>query len=471
VLLSYECSSIHILKCIMTIDLPQFFQATNPSKTLKAGDPLDDRYYIDFSSVRGGTLIEELKDTIAYLSPEVPTCSLFTGHIGCGKSTELLQLKLLLEKDGFHVVYFESSADLEMADVDIGDVMLAIAKRISESLEATNVRTPAGKLQALLAKTRDVLLTEIEVKAKAKVPGVGEASVDSEKREVSLSAGIAELTVKAKNDSGLREKMNQFLVPQKNKLVEAINEELIEPAIALLKQQGKKGLAVVVDNLDRVDKRIRPDGRPQQEYLFIDNHECLRGLKCHSVYTMPLSMKFGNEYGILTQRYENPMMLPMVPTVGRDGRTIYEEGMVLLRQMVLRRALPGVSDGERLDRVLEVFEDGESLDRLCHASGGHSRDLLRLLNSWIKKGRSLPLQREVLERVIRDERNAMSQPIDDDEWVLLRQVRQSKKVSGDEAYQVLISSRWVFEYRQDGESWFAVNPILMEAAEMQDVRE
>ncbi len=91
----------------MAINLPQFFQATNPSKTLRAGNPEDDRFYIDFSSVRDVTLIEELKDMITFLSPEIPTCSLFTGHIGCGKSTELLQLKLLLENDGFYGVYFE----------------------------------------------------------------------------------------------------------------------------------------------------------------------------------------------------------------------------------------------------------------------------------------------------------------------------------------------------------------------------
>jgi hypothetical protein len=453
----------------MAIDLPNFFQATNPSKTLKAGNPEDDRYYIDFSSVRGGTLIEELQDLITFLSPNEPTCSLFTGHIGCGKSTELFQLKQRLEADGFHVVYFESSADLEMADVDIGDVMLAIAKRISESLEESNVKPPAGKFRKILGKTWDYMQTPVEAKGKLKIPGVMEVGADSEKKEVSLSAGIGELTVKAKNDSGLREKMNQFLVPQKNVLLEAINEELIEPSIALLKEQGKRGLVVVMDNFDRLDKRIRPDGRPQQEYLFIDQHECLRGLKCHLVYTMPLSMKFGNEYGALTQRYRTPLVLPMVPTMTRNGVEVYEEGMVLLRQMVLLRALPDGTDEERLSRIAEIFETVESLDRLCHASGGHSRDLLRLLNSWIQKGRRLPLPVEALERVIREERNEMVRAIDDDEWALLKQVHQRKKVNGDAEYQMLISSRWVFEYRMDGESWFEVNPILMESEEMREL--
>ena len=70
--------------------------------------------------------------------------------------------------------------------------------------------------------------------------------------------------------------------------------------------------------------------------------------------------------------------------------------------------------------------------------------------------------------MIREERNEMVRAIDDDEWGLLKQVHQRKKVNGDVEYQTLISSRWVFEYRMDGESWFAVNPILMESEEMKE---
>ena len=44
------------------------------------------------------------------------------GHIGCGKSTELFRLKDKLEQQGYHVVYFEFSEDLDMGDVDISDI-------------------------------------------------------------------------------------------------------------------------------------------------------------------------------------------------------------------------------------------------------------------------------------------------------------------------------------------------------------
>lgn len=105
----------------MKPDLRRFFRACNPSKVLRQEDAEDQKYYIDFSGVRGAEIVEELGETIWLMSPDY-TCQLFTGHIGCGKSTELLRLKAQLEQQGFHVVYFESSQDLDMGDVDISDI-------------------------------------------------------------------------------------------------------------------------------------------------------------------------------------------------------------------------------------------------------------------------------------------------------------------------------------------------------------
>jgi len=467
------------------LDVRNFFQATNPSKTLDVKNAEDRKLYIDFSAVRGGQIIEDLKQTITFFSPDSPTCVLFTGHIGCGKSTELLRLKQELEEDGFHVVYFESSEDLDMADVDIGDVLLAIARRISQSLDQMRLQEPRG-FKELLRGAAKVLNTEIELAAEAEMPGVGKVAASTEgtfsatmgvpglgqmsvssESGVSLALGIGKITARAKNDSGLRQRLNQFLAPQKTKLLEVINRELIEPAIATLKQSGKRGLVVIVDNLDRVDSQPKSFGRPQQEYLFIDQSECLTKLRCHLVYTMPLALKFSNDYGMLTQRYEQPKVLPMVPIQWKDG-SVCEQGMTLLRQMILVRAFPDCSPTQQGDAIAQMFDCPDSLDRLCCMSGGHVRDLLRLLNDWIKKCRQFPLTRDKLEEIIRAQRNEMVMPISDDEWELLRQVRQRKKVSGDRGYQTLIRSRLVFEYRnQQGESWFDVNPILLEAEELQ----
>ncbi|MEH2067381.1 MAG: ATP-binding protein [Nostoc sp.] len=448
----------------MSIDLRAFFLATDPSRTLFVNNPSDVKYYIDFSSVRGGDIIGKLKQKITYFKPNEATCTLFTGHIGCGKSTELLRLQAELEKLGFHVVYFESSEDLEMTDVDIADVLLAIARRVSQSLDKITLAEPT-RFNDLLEGAWKVLNSEV-TGAKVKLGGV-DVGVTSDKEKLSLAFGIGEITTKMKSDPSLRAKLNQYLAPQKTNLLEAINRELLEPAIAKLKQQGKQGLVVIVDNLDRIDNRVKAWGRPQQEYLFVDQGEFLTKLNCHLIYTMPLSLKFSNDYGMLTQRFpEDPKVLPMVPVQWPDG-SVHEQGMALMKQMVLARAFPDLQPDERLNKITEIFDNIATLDRLCRLSGGHVRDLLRLLNTWIMEEMALPLTRDTLDQVVRARRNEMMMPISNEEWQLLRHVKQNKKVSDDQGYQKLIRSRFVFEYRDSGESWFDVNPILAEARELQ----
>lgn len=101
-----------------------------------------------------------------------------------------------------------------MADVDIGDVMLAIAHRVSTNLEATlKLAEPKG-LRAILQGAAKIMTTEIEfVDAGATVGGVG-VSANAE-GEFSLSLGIGKLTAKAKNDATLRDRLNNYLGQKK----------------------------------------------------------------------------------------------------------------------------------------------------------------------------------------------------------------------------------------------------------------
>ncbi|NEQ20911.1 MAG: AAA family ATPase, partial [Microcoleus sp. SIO2G3] len=251
----------------MDLHLLTFFKACNPAKTLIVGNPDDRQYYIDFSSVRGGRIIEALGRTITRLSPDEPTCQLFTGHIGCGKSTELFRLKAQLEQQQFHVVYFESSQDLDMADVDISDILLSIAKSVSESLEKIGIHLRPQYFARLFNDIKDFFQTPIDLSAEAE-----------------LSLGIGKITAKTKDSPQLREQLRQHLEPRTQGILSAINEEILGRAIEELKGRGKKGLVVIIDNLDRVDNRPMPSGRSQPEYLFIDRGSQLRRLNCHVVY-------------------------------------------------------------------------------------------------------------------------------------------------------------------------------------------
>jgi hypothetical protein len=428
------------------LNLPNFYRACNPSKPLVIGNAEDRQYYIDFSAVRGSKIIESLRRTIAVISPDEPTCQLFTGHIGCGKSTELLRLKAELEKQGFHVVYFESSQDLDMADVDVTDILLSIAGQVCESLEEIKIKLKPSYFINLFTELVDFLQTPIDLSAEAE-----------------LSVGIGKITAKTKESPKLRRRLREYLEPRTSGILESINQELLDRGTTELKRRGKAGLVVIVDNLDRVDIRPLPSGRSQPEYLFIDRGEQLRKLKCHIVYTIPLSLTFSNDCETLKNRLGGgltPKILPMVPVRHRDSRE-FTEGMALLRQMILARAFPHESPEKRLDLIQEVFDTPGTLDRLCRVSGGHVRNLLGLLSDCLRQA-DPPLSRECLESVIRERRDFLTTSITDDEWELLFAVVRQQAVRGDAEYQTLLRSMFVFEYRDYEGVWFGINPALAE---------
>jgi hypothetical protein len=408
---------------------------------------VDDRmYYIDFTSVRGGKIIEALLRTIAKISPNIPTCQLFTGHLGCGKSTELLRLKAELEARDFHVVYFESTHVLEMVDIDITDILLAIAGLVSENLEAMKLRVQPSYFTKLFSELVDFLQTPLEL-------GV----------EAELSVGIAKITAKTKESPQLRRRLRDYLEPRTENILQSINKELLDRANLELKARGKKGLVVIVDNLDRVAVRPLPSGRSLPEYLFIDRGEQLRKLNCHIVYTIPLALTFSNDSAELQHRLGGgvaPKVLPMIPVRQRSGE-INTEGLGLMRQMVLARAFPDRSPTDRLNLVTQLFDHLDTLDRLCLISGGHVRDLLGLLFDCLRD-QDPPFDRKCVELVIQRQRDYRANAIDLDESELILQVIQDQRVRGNVEYDILLRSLFVFEYRDHQGVWFALNPVLAE---------
>jgi len=409
-------------------------------------NPDDRRYYIDFASVRGGKIVEALERTITRLSPDEPTCQLFTGHIGCGKSTELFRLKAALERQQFHVVYFESSRDLDMADASISDILLAIARSVSASLEAEGIQLRPKYFANLFEEVKNFLQLPLDLEAEAEI-----------------SVGIARITAKTKENPRLREQLRQSLEPRTERILRAINEEILAKADRELKYQGKQGLAVIVDNLDRVSCHMATQTRSLPEYLFIDRGPQLRRLNCHIVYTLPLSLIFSNEYQALKNRLGGgvaPHVLPMVPLRTRDGRE-NARGMALLRQLVMARAFPQVDPQNRLSLIPEVFENPQTLDRLCHISGGHIRNLLGLLFNCLQQ-EDPPFSDCCIETAIKTYRDDIVLAVEDCEWELIAQVVQQQRVKGEQEYQILLRSMFVFEYRDELGRWFGINPALAE---------
>ncbi len=116
---------------------------------------------------------------------------------------------------------------------------------------------------------------------------------------------------------------------------------------------------------------------------------------------------------------------------------------------------------DRWQQIEQVFDSPETLTRLVAISGGHMRNLMRLLYGCLQKG-DPPIRRETLESVVRDERDALLGLIDAGEWQLLFEAISEGDEQGNEAYNPLLRSLFLYEYRDDEGRWFGLNPVLAE---------
>ncbi|AFZ20818.1 P-loop NTPase fold protein [Allocoleopsis franciscana] len=427
----------------MTQDIHRFYKACNPSQILSDSDN-HQPYQLNYSPVRGLRVMGAMKEKIRCAPLVMATCQLFTGYIGTGKTVELLQLKTELEQELFHVVYFDAKDDVDLADLDIEILMMVIAQRIIQSLEALNINISETFSTDLLS-------------ALSELPEISPTSL-----------GLGKLIPVLKSSVKLRKYLRHILASCNYTLVAAINEKLLAPAIEQLQSQGKKGLVVIIDGLDRLDSPRNVWGCHQYENLFIEQAAQLRELSCHVVYTFPLGLVFSEEYVVLQQRFGvTPILLPMIPVQHRDGRDC-EQGMGLLRQMVLVRAFPKLQPEERLKRITDVFDSPETLDRLCRISGGNVGTLQEMLYRCLEEG-ELPLSRTSVEAVIRESRNSLAFAVDNHEWELLVRVAKEHRLTEEAADEILRRSRFVLEYEDDRGRWYDINPLLLEAEQFQAI--
>src|SRR5919202_961416 len=417
----------------MTQDLQRFYKACNPIQILSSSDD-EQQYQLDYSPVRGVRIMGAMKERICRTPLDEATCHLLTGYIGTGKTTELLHLKAELEQELFHVVYFDAREDLDLADVDVATLMLAIAHHVSQSLEALNTNLSSRFCNHLLSVV-------------SQLPGTS-----------ATSSGLSKLIPALKNSFKLRNHLRQVLATRSYNLVEAMNEELLAPARAFLNSQGKKGLVVIVDGLDRLDSPRNVWGCHQYENLFIEQAHQLRQLNCHTIYTFRLGLIFSEEYATLKQHFGvTPILLPMIPIQQRDGSDC-EEGMGLLRQMVLVRAFPNHQTEERLRLITQVFDTPETLDRLCRISGGNLGKFRDLIYRCLQE-EALPLSRTSAEAVIRETRDSLVVAVDDHEWELLVRVAKEHRLTEETADEILRRSRFVLDYEDELGRWYNVNPL------------
>jgi hypothetical protein len=161
------------------------------------------------------------------------------------------------------------------------------------------------------------------------------SELDFEKLQ--LNAKIAKITVTIKSSPDARIAIRKALEPNVSNLIVAAND-LLDEAVTRLRIKDYRDLVLIVDNLDRIVLRDLPDSQfNTHEHLFINRGAQLAQLRCHVVYTLPISLVFSPKATALVNVFgRRPDVLPMVKIIQSNG-TDDPAGMDAMRAIVQRR--------------------------------------------------------------------------------------------------------------------------------------
>lgn len=418
----------------------EVLQKIEYEEALPAGDPR----YVETQEARGSEKTfsrlarkfgwDPVKD--AFFAPNDKHV-LFFGHIGSGKTTELRRYaRRLNDSKRFYVVEVDVLAKLDRNNLQYTEALMAMAESLLEQLIADGHdmdETALQPLRAWFAPAVTMRTQSRELSAELKT-GLG------------ASAGIpglmklfAGFTSAFKTGASTKTEWRQEIRNRFSTLAVAFSG-LIRSAEAALKAAGRAERVIFL--IDGTDKMRGED----TQQFFVQDAEQLLAIQTLAIYTAPLHLKYDGRLG---GKLDADMVLPMIKLQDREGLR-WESGWTALREVLLLRA----------DRSLfEPSALGDAqIDRLVEHSGGHPRELLRLLRLCCEVAEEL-IDASVVTQAIKQLASDYRRFLKPADYALLRSIDASPAHGGnDERAQELLYRLALLEYN-DG-AWRRSHPVV-----------
>ncbi|WP_341730569.1 P-loop NTPase fold protein [Microcoleus sp. EPA2] len=431
----------------------------NRAKTLKeayracdvkplTGDDIA-RYYVDLSAVRNTVAIEDVSTDLDFQEPGEFNTILFTGHRGCGKSTELKRIQSRWKND-YRVIYIEFDQELDVNDAEYTDLYLLFINKVADDLTKLQLKFDPKLLERFESWFKEVT-KETEEAVQSSVSIETEASAGTEIPFIYKLT--AKLLGQIKGSSQQKQVIRETLQRNLSRLQTDINllfQDAFEKVRQKYPDRYQKGFLVIVDNLDRVPPNVG-------NHLFFDYAPQLQELDCTIIYTVPISVI--HSYKNVSNLFGNPNIVPMV--------NIYEFSRSECNLNYNQQRLEGVASliEQRVD-VDAVFDDRQQLLDLAKASGGHVRQLMQTTRSACRTA----VTRKHSKVLGEDVTYALNQQQFDfersiptlDYYTILAQVCINKDINKDEIGQNLLFNLAVLEYNGNSR-WNYVNPLVKQS--------
>ena len=415
-----------------------------------SGENLD-KYYEPLDQVRNTQAVQNIGTVLDFSLPGEFEKILFTGHQGCGKSTELRKLQRQLEQDYF-VIYLEATNELDINDIEYTDIYLIVIQKVATELHKLGLKFRPDLLKSFEDWFKEIIQEdEQSVESTVNLEASGSAGGEIPFLMKLLFKFQSQLKGGSKHKTVIRNKLQKDF----SRLQTDINL-LLKDAFDKLKMKRpklEKGFLLIFDNLDRVNPTI-------SNHLFFDYAAQLKSLQITIIYTVPIAVVYSAKN--LNNSFGNPNIMPMVNIYEKSDKVDldYNEKGIEALIILLRK---------RID-LEQVFANLEDLKSLIQASGGHIRQLMRMTAIACLTAGSRGHSKVELEDItyaIKQEQFDFERRLLLDYYPILAKVCRSKDINRDEVGQTLLSNTAVLEYNGSNR-WNYVNPVIKRVSAFQE---
>ena len=395
------------------------FELDLPLRPKANGEP--NPFYIN----RPGNPIAELTD--ALLAPFFrPPKFFFSGHRGCGKSTELLHLTAnpRIQKK-YWPVNFSIRDEADIIDLDFRDILLAIGSRMFR-----DYRKAGGRLPEQLLKELNSWRGKVEEEVK---------TIHTGRTSFEIGAGIdaffSNTGLKMRLEPATRAELRQVFEKDITGLIAVINNI----ATAIYSKEHRIPL-ILIDDLDK-------PGLDEARAIFHDRREIMMQPNCAIIYTVSSALFYSKGFDAIRDQaifLPNVKLHPHVEPEVKD-----REGYQTLRRFVHVRTDPGLIDGLALEEAISY-------------SGGVFQEMARIMRTAIGRARrrkALKVEVVDVEWATTEIRNEYRRILDKEDIEILKKVHQQNRLENDERLRPLLQLLAILEYR-NGENWCDVHPVL-----------
>ncbi len=349
----------------------------------------------------------------------------FSGHQGCGKSTELNRLAA---NDGikqkFFVVKYSVRDVCDINNLNYVDVLFSIGAQLYLQYVDSG-RELRPELIEDLGSWRDSIVERF--------------SEEESSFETSVGGGIQgfffSMLAKISAEDTTRETIREVIEPRLSELIDKINS-----IIADIEGREDKSVLVIIDDLDK-------PSLAQATEIFYNNQTAITQPVCHIVYTVPISMFFAQEFIAI---WDRKFSLPNIKLHAKNDRTSrYEPGYDLLKTFIFKRMKEDLIESGAVDLAIKM-------------GAGVFRETARIMqiaaDSAIERDRDRIVKEDV-ERAGQERRSDFKRILETADYDRLEEVYKNNNIRGIDKIGHLLHNLSVLEYEND-ENWCDIHPTL-----------